>query len=276
MDFNIKNTEIFKNIVEKIVDVRLQKKGITSFVAAKVTAVNSDGTVNVVIPPDNKRYVNNILNKTNEVLSVGDSVELNTKNGKLSNAWVALRHGNNPDGVLEKQIDDIKENVSGLQGEVDDLYPEVITIYNADEQSMLTTDNYDVIELPTVYSQHGSKLTIAKTTGLTQNASGVKIPAGYSRALVSAVAQFNNKNTTSDMYFVLYVQRCRNEAATILARSMTPSVSKGLSASAAIPTIQLWVQEGDVLYLRAFKSISNGVAAVGAGVRTYLTVELLK
>ena len=59
MDFNIKNTETFKNIVEKIVDVRLQKKGITSFVAAKVTAVNSDGTVNVVIPPDNKRYVNN-------------------------------------------------------------------------------------------------------------------------------------------------------------------------------------------------------------------------
>lgn len=114
MDFNIKNTETFKNIVEKIVDVRLQKKGITSFVAAKVTDVNSDGTVNVVIPPDNKRYVNNILNKTNEVLSVGDSVELSTKNGKLSNAWVAVKHGKNPDGVLEKQIDNLNNKVGDL------------------------------------------------------------------------------------------------------------------------------------------------------------------
>ena len=114
MNFNIKNTETFKNIVEKIVDVRLQKKGITSFVAAKVTAVNSDGTVNVVIPPDNKRYVNNILNKTNEVLSVGDSVELSTKNGKLSNAWVAVKHGKNPDGVLEKQIDNLNNKVGDL------------------------------------------------------------------------------------------------------------------------------------------------------------------
>ena len=93
MDFNVKDIESFKKVIEDIVDARLQKYGITSFIAAIVTQVNSDGTVNVTIPPDNSRFVNNVLNKSNESLSPGDSVELCTKNGRLSNSWVAIKHG---------------------------------------------------------------------------------------------------------------------------------------------------------------------------------------
>ena len=95
MDFDVKQIAEFKKVIEDIVDARLKSYGITSFVAAVVTKVNDDGTVNVTIPPDNSRFVNNVLNKSNESLSTGDSVELCTKNGRLSNAWVAIKHGKN-------------------------------------------------------------------------------------------------------------------------------------------------------------------------------------
>nr|DAJ39018.1 MAG TPA: baseplate protein [Caudoviricetes sp.] len=93
MDFDTRELAGFKKVIEDIIDTRLQRHGITSFISAIVTKVNDDDTVNAVIPPDNKRFVNNLLNKSNESLSVGDSIELCTKNGKLSNAWVAVKHG---------------------------------------------------------------------------------------------------------------------------------------------------------------------------------------
>ena len=111
MDFNVKDIESFKKVIEDIVDARLQKYGITSFIAAIVTQVNSDGTVNVTIPPDNSRFVNNVLNKSNEFLSPGDSVELCTKNGRLSNSWVAIKHGkSSSSGSLEDRIKYLEDN----------------------------------------------------------------------------------------------------------------------------------------------------------------------
>ena len=76
MNFDAKDIASFKKVIEDIVDARLQNYGITSFIAAVVTKVNDDSTVNVTIPPDNSRFVNNVLNKSNESLSSGDSVEL--------------------------------------------------------------------------------------------------------------------------------------------------------------------------------------------------------
>ena len=46
MDFDIKQIAEFKKVIEDIVDARLKSYGITSFVAAVVTKVNDDGTVN--------------------------------------------------------------------------------------------------------------------------------------------------------------------------------------------------------------------------------------
>ena len=111
MNFDAKDIASFKKVIEDIVDARLQNYGITSFIAAIVTKVNDDGTVNVTIPPDNSRFVNNVLNKSNESLSSGDSVELCTKNGRLSNSWVAIKHGkSSSSGSLEDRIKYLEDN----------------------------------------------------------------------------------------------------------------------------------------------------------------------
>ena len=111
MDCNVKQVAEFKKVIEDIIDARLKSYGITSFVAAVVTKVNDDGTVNVTIPPDNSRFVNNVLNKSNESLSAGDSVELCTKNGRLSNAWVAIKHGKSTSvGSLEDRVKYLEDN----------------------------------------------------------------------------------------------------------------------------------------------------------------------
>ena len=111
MNFDAKDIASFKKVIEDIVDARLQNYGITSFIAAVVTKVNDDGTVNVTIPPDNSRFVNNVLNKSNESLSSGDSVELCTKNGRLSNSWVAINHGKiASSGSLEDRLKYLEDN----------------------------------------------------------------------------------------------------------------------------------------------------------------------
>ena len=85
----------FKDIIENIVDVEMNKQGITKFIAAKVASVNEDGTINVYLPPDNTDIITGLLNKTGRSLFQGDSVELCAKNGKIKNAWVAIKHGEN-------------------------------------------------------------------------------------------------------------------------------------------------------------------------------------
>lgn len=92
------DTKEFKGVIEDIVDARISKKGITKFVSAVVKTVNSNGSVDVYLPPDTEKIVSGVLNKTGEKLSVGDSVELCTKNGKTSNAWVSVKHGTNFSG----------------------------------------------------------------------------------------------------------------------------------------------------------------------------------
>ena len=112
MNFDVKQIAEFKKVIEDIVDARLQSYGITSFIAAIVNKVNDDETVNVIIPlPTNDRFVNNIINKSNESLAPGDSVELCTKNGRLSNSWVAIKHGKNASGSsLEDRVKYLEDN----------------------------------------------------------------------------------------------------------------------------------------------------------------------
>lgn len=95
MDFNSNETVEFKKTIEDIVSAQFYREGVTKYVAAKITAVNSDGTFNAIIPPDDEVEVVGLLNKSNDALQVGDSVELVTKNGKLSNAWISAKHKKN-------------------------------------------------------------------------------------------------------------------------------------------------------------------------------------
>ena len=99
MNFDLKQIANFKKVIEDIVNVCIQKKGITTYTAAIVVKVNDNNTVNVKLPPENKRYITNVINKTGEELNVGDSVEICTKNGRLSNSWVAIKHGTNLDPI---------------------------------------------------------------------------------------------------------------------------------------------------------------------------------
>lgn len=89
------DTKEFKSVIEDIVDAKMARKGITKFMSAVVKTVHEDGSVDVYLPPDKARTVSNVLNKTGENLYEGDSVELCAKNGKLSNAWVSVKHGTN-------------------------------------------------------------------------------------------------------------------------------------------------------------------------------------
>lgn len=95
MNFDNKQIEDFKKVIEDIVDAQIKKHRITTYVSAIVTAVYTvdKNTVDVVIPPDISRTITGLQNKTGEALQVGDSVEICTKNGTLSNAWVAVKHG---------------------------------------------------------------------------------------------------------------------------------------------------------------------------------------
>ena len=88
----------FKNVIEKIVDAELEKKGITKYISALVKGINDNGTVNVCIPPNLDATISGLLNKTGETLSVGDSVELCAKNGSVNNSWVAIKHKTNNEG----------------------------------------------------------------------------------------------------------------------------------------------------------------------------------
>ena len=42
----------FKNVIEKIIDAELNKRGIPKYISALVKGVNDNGTVNVCIPPN--------------------------------------------------------------------------------------------------------------------------------------------------------------------------------------------------------------------------------
>ena len=81
----------FKNVIEKIIDAELNKRGITKYISALVKGVNDNGTVNVCIPPNLDSIISGLLNKTGETLAAGDSVELCAKNGSVNNSWVSIK-----------------------------------------------------------------------------------------------------------------------------------------------------------------------------------------
>lgn len=94
MDFDLNYLTQFKSVIEEIVKAELKKQKIPTFVSAVIHSVNQDGTVNVYLPPNKDNIITKLLNKSGETLSDGDSVEVMTKGGNLSNAWVMVKHGN--------------------------------------------------------------------------------------------------------------------------------------------------------------------------------------
>lgn len=105
---NNSNVLSIKNIIQEIAKSEIQKYGLPTYKAAIVQKINEDGTVDVYLPPNQENLVTGILNKCGELLFVGDSVELATKNGSLTNCWVAIKHGT----IVQGQAEEV-ENLSG-------------------------------------------------------------------------------------------------------------------------------------------------------------------
>ena len=102
MDIDSKYISSFKSVMENMIDNKLNKLGITNYISAIVQKINDDGTVDVFLPPDKTNLVTGIFNRCGEILSVGDSVEISTKNGSLTNSWVFIKHGTNINGNYDK------------------------------------------------------------------------------------------------------------------------------------------------------------------------------
>lgn len=149
--FDDKNLLGFKKVIEEIVLSVLNKNGYPTYISAIVTKVNEDGSVDLVLPPDNKRSVHNVLNKSGEILYEGDCVEICTKNGKLSNAWVSLKHGNTTkNGSLEGKIESLNNDLSNTKNDTlifkktaENNGFSVGKIYNQDKEVKISAFNID-------------------------------------------------------------------------------------------------------------------------------------
>lgn len=96
-DWENVDKKYFIDIIKDICKTSISDSNIPRYIPAIVSSVNDNGTINAYIPPDKSNTVSNRLNKTGVVLYEGDSIELCSKNGKLSNSWVAVKHeGNTP------------------------------------------------------------------------------------------------------------------------------------------------------------------------------------
>lgn len=103
MNMDLNYLPQFKAVIEDIVKTQIKNMGITNYISAIVQKVNVDGTVDVYLPPNKFNIVTKLFNKTGEQINVGDSVEIATKSGSLSNAWIAVKHGNSMSDEHYKQ-----------------------------------------------------------------------------------------------------------------------------------------------------------------------------
>lgn len=137
-------------------------------------------------------------------------------------------------------------------------------------------EEYAFINLDGV-KESGSKFTLASgTTTAGNTVHGIKIPSGVKKIEISSTATFQNNNSTSTMYFVLYIYRLRNGASSIVSRYTSSDILAGRNSTVSITPFQ-WddVQEGDIFFLRVYKSLTNGsVDFVGAEkeMRTFLNI----
>ena len=83
------NADRMLNIINTCIENAL--RSVTTLSGAIVTGINTDGTVNVKIPPNDKIFTN-IPNQTPFELAPGDCVELMLKNGSFNNCWIIAKH----------------------------------------------------------------------------------------------------------------------------------------------------------------------------------------
>lgn len=168
-----------------------------------------------------------------------------------------------------------ESNLNNIENGIETLQPEIITVGTSETKNLgsgETTYNFGVDD---ILGQVGSGFTLANTTGQTVNPTGIKIPAGVSVVEINSNQQFTNKNTTSSMYFAgfVYLEKAESGESSLIGRAVTPTIVAGGTGSATITPILAEVEENDIIYLRAFKEMSNGTATIDIAPRTYITIK---
>lgn len=77
-------------LIQRVCDENLSRQD--SITSGVIDFVNSDGTVDLHIPPDNVRFTN-ISNQCPFELNPGDTVKLIKEKGRASNMWVIAKCG---------------------------------------------------------------------------------------------------------------------------------------------------------------------------------------
>ena len=91
--------DIMLDRINQCVDQKTKNLSIIS--GAVVNSVNTDGTINVYLPPDKNKVFTNISNQTPFSLKQGDSVELLLKDGSYNNCWIIAKHQTTYNGAAE-------------------------------------------------------------------------------------------------------------------------------------------------------------------------------
>lgn len=98
----------FLKQISKIIDHKLEK--LTTVESAIVDQVNTDGSVNLHIPPDNTIFTGVQNQSIYQNLKAGDYVKVLKQNNKASNMWIIGGHNLKRDDTVEK----INETVSNI------------------------------------------------------------------------------------------------------------------------------------------------------------------
>ena len=122
-----------KNVIREIAKNEIRNSSFPTYIAAVVQNINDNGTINVFIPPNQSNTVTNLLNKTGERLETGDSVEIATKNGSLTNCWIAIKHGTTYPSLtitdLQEEVKDLKQSTLELKRRLDkDIFLEIYPV----------------------------------------------------------------------------------------------------------------------------------------------------
>lgn len=191
MDFNKDETLEFKEILDSMSDNNLKNAKITKYVAAIIYAVNNDGTCNIYIPPDTKNIATNIPNKSGELLQIGDSVEVCTKNGKLNNAWIALKHGSSS----TKLFDNINVANDATIGH------DLTVVHNLTVQDGYINNTHSArVDNSNSYPYHRIAYTGVRTTSWIDNSIVLLLTRGYNGGhfgIVKCDLRTNNVSSSS-------------------------------------------------------------------------------
>lgn len=94
MDFSNVDLKIFKSIIRDIVREEFSQQNISNNFFGTLTDVAADNKSATVKFATETGTVT-LINKTNEILNIGDSVVVEAINGKLSNGVISRRLGKN-------------------------------------------------------------------------------------------------------------------------------------------------------------------------------------